>query len=119
MAVWVRFRWRNMLNDRLKERLDGAAGLLQVGSGESLLGAGVNDRKIELLVGGMERDEQIKHLIQHLVRVGVLAVDLVDDDNRLRADLHGFAKNKTGLSLRSFHGIDHEQDTVNHVQDAF
>ncbi len=47
------------------------------------LGAGVDDREIELLVAGAEFHEQLENHVEHLVRPGVLAVDLVDDHDDL------------------------------------
>src|SRR6185295_4207597 len=43
-------RW-NVFDDRLKQRVHGAADVLQFNLGESQLGTGINHRKIELLVG--------------------------------------------------------------------
>ncbi len=43
---------------------------------------GVEGREIELLVIGLERQEQLEHLVEHFGGAGVGAVDLVDDDDR-------------------------------------
>ena len=49
-------------------------------------------------------------------RVG--AVDLVDDDDRLQADLQRLDDHEFGLRHRAFGGVDQHQRAVHHVQDA-
>ena len=66
----------------------------------------------------MERHEQFENLVEHFVRVGVVAIDLVDDDDRLGAGFQRFAQHETGLRLRTVRGIDDEQHAVDHVHDA-
>jgi hypothetical protein len=72
----------------------------------------------ELLVGGIQRNEQFKHLVEHLLGTGVVAVDFVDDHDGLGAGFEGLAQHETGLRLRAFRGIHHEQHAVDHVHDA-
>ena len=43
---------------------------------------GVDDREVELVLGGVEVDEEVVDLVQHLLDPGVRPVDLVDDDDR-------------------------------------
>ena len=50
-----------------------------VGRHPALLGRAVEDREIELLLGRVERREQVEHLVGDLGRTGVGAIDLVDD----------------------------------------
>ena len=44
----------------------------------AMLGRAIEDREIELLVGGLEGGEEVEHLVQHLVVALVGPVDLVD-----------------------------------------
>jgi hypothetical protein len=67
----------------------------------------------------MQRDKQIPHGIEDLMRIGVLAIDFVDDNDRFCAGFESFAENETGLSLGTVRGIDDEQHAVDHVHDAF
>ena len=78
----------------------------------------IDERKIQLLVRRVERHEQFKNLVQNFFRVRVLAVNLVDDHDRLRAGFQSLAQNEARLRLRAFGGIHHEQHAVNHVHDA-
>ena len=86
--------------------------------GETVLGAGVNDREIELLIVRFQLDEKIEDQIEHLVRPRVFAVDLVDDDDRLGLVLERFAQNETRLRLRAIVRVDDQQHAVDHLHDA-
>ncbi len=86
--------------------------------GVTLLGGAIDERKIQLLIRRVERDEQFKNLVEHFFRVGVLAVNLVDDHDRLGAGFERLAQHEARLRLRAFGGIHHEQHAVNHVHDA-
>ena len=63
-------------------------------------------------------NEQFENLVEHLFRVRVLAVNLVDDHNRLGPGLERLAEDEACLRLRAFGGIHHQQHAVNHVHDA-
>ena len=78
----------------------------------------VEDREIELLVGGVERGEQVEHLVDDLDMARVRPVDLVDDDDRLQADLERLADDELGLRHRAFGGVDQHDAPIDHGQDA-
>jgi hypothetical protein len=78
----------------------------------------VEDREVELLVGGVERREQVEHLVDNLGRPRVGTVDLVDHDDRLQPDLQRLGNHEFGLRQRAFGGIDQHQRAVDHVEDA-
>ena len=82
------------------------------------LGRAIDERKIQLLVRGVERNEQFEDLVEHLFRVRVLAVNFVDDDDRLGAGFERLAQHEARLRLRAFGGVHHQQHAVNHVHDA-
>ena len=107
-----------MLDDRLEQRRHVFAVLVDLAHREAVLRARVNDRKIELLVGRFQLNEEIEDHVEHLVRARVLAVDLVDDDDRFDLVLERFAQNETRLRLRSIVRIDDEQDAIDHLHDA-
>ena len=71
-----------------------------------------------MLVGGVERGEQVEHLIDHFDRPGVGAVDLVDDDDGLEPHLQRLGDHEFGLRQRAFGGVDQHQRAVDHVEDA-
>ena len=85
----------------------------------SLLRTGVNDGEIQLLIGGIELDEEVKDHVQHLVRPSIFPVDFIDDNDRPRLVLQGFAQDKLGLSLRAVMRVDDQQHAIHHLHDAF
>ena len=84
----------------------------------ALLGGAVEDREVELFVGRIEGCEKIEDLVDDFDMALVRPVDLVDDDDRLEADLQGLAEHEFGLRHRAFGGIDEKYGTVDHVEDA-
>src|SRR5579862_1675379 len=109
---------RYLLHDSLEERLHRLARLADVAHGVPLLRAAVDDGEVELRVGGFQFDEQVEHHVEHLVRAGVLAVDLVDDHDRLRPVLKRLAQDEFRLRLGAVVRVNHQQHPVNHLHDA-
>ena len=95
-------RRRNVFHDRVEQRLHRAAGVFEFHFRVAGLGRGVDEREIQLLVRRVERHEQFKHEVENFFWVGVLAVNLIDDDNRLRAGLERLAQHEARLRLRAF-----------------
>ena len=84
----------------------------------ALLGRPVEDREVELLVGRVERREQVEHLVEHFGRARVGAVDLVDDDDGLEPHAQRLRDHELGLRQRALGGVDQHQRAVHHVEDA-
>ena len=82
------------------------------------LAGAVEDGEIELLVGGVERGEEIEDLVDDFGHARVRPVDLVDRDDRLQADLQRLADDEFGLRHRPFRGIDEDDGAVHHGEDA-
>ena len=57
-------------------------------------------------------------LVEHFVRPGVGAVDLVDDDDRLQAALERLGEHEPRLRHRAFGRVDQHQRPVGHAQHA-
>ena len=83
-----------------------------------LFGRAVDDREIELFVGGVERGEQVETFVDDFGDARVGLVDLVDADDRLQADLQRLADHEFGLRHRAFGGVDEHDGAVDHRQDA-
>ncbi len=84
----------------------------------AFLGRAEQDGKVELRVGGVERGEQVEHLVHHLVRPRIGAVDLVDHDDGLEPHLQRLRHHELGLRQRALGGVDQHQRAVDHVEDA-
>ena len=112
-------RRRHMPQHRLEQRRQ-ALVLRTVGIQRhpAVAARAVEDREIELLVGGVERGEQVEHLVHHLDLARVRPVDLVDRHDRPQADLERLADHEFGLRHRAFGGVDQHDGAVDHVEDA-
>ena len=77
--------------------------------GHAIPANGIEHRKFQLFVIGAQIDEQIVDFVEHLVRPGILAVDLVDDHHHGQAGIQRFLEHKAGLRQRPLGGI-HQQD---------
>ena len=84
----------------------------------AFLGRAVEDREIELLVGGVERGEEVEHFVDDLRRPRVRAVDLVDRDDGLEPHPQRLGHHELGLRHRPFGGVDQDDRAVDHVEDA-
>src|ERR1043166_5764701 len=65
-------RRRDVFNDRVEERLHRAAGVVELFLGVTALGAGVDDREIQLLIGRVQGLEQLKDRVRTLCGVALL-----------------------------------------------
>ena len=113
------FRGGDVLRDRLVEGLHRGALLVDLVLGKAGLGARVDDGEIELLVRGMKLQEELKDHVEDLVGISVVAVDLVDNNDRLEAVLQRLLEHKFGLGLGAAEGIHHKEHSVHHLHDAF
>ena len=108
-----------MADDEIEQRRHALVfGPLSTGRHPALLGRAVEDREIELLLGGVERGEQVEHLVGDFGGAGVGAIDLVDDDDGLQPHLQRLDDDEFGLRQRPLGGIDQDQRAVNHIEDA-
>ena len=107
-----------MLHDGIEERLHRVGDVGQLVLGVAHLRRAINEGEIELLVGRVEAHEELEHEVQHLLRVGVVAVDLVDDHDGLGTGLECLAQHEASLGLGTFRRIHDQQHAVDHVHDT-
>ena len=108
-----------MADDRFEHRDQRAFARVHVRRGIAVAARGVEHGEIELVVVGVERDEQVEHLVEHFLDARIGAVDLVDDDDGLEAQRQRLAGHELRLRHRAFGRIDQQDDAVDHRQDAF
>src|SRR5205085_4401812 len=92
---------------------------IQRSPGNTLARNSVEDRKLDLLVGGVQIEKQLINLVDDFRRACVGAIDLVDDRDRWQTRLERFSQDKSGLRQTTFGGIDQQHHTVNHLQNSF
>ena len=94
------------------------AGGVQFAHGHGVAADGVEHREFKLFFRGVEIDEQVVDFVQHFLRAGVLAVDLVDDHDDLEAAFQRLAEHETGLGQGAFRRVDQQDGAVGHGQGA-
>jgi hypothetical protein len=79
-------------------------------------GRAVDDRELDLLVVGVQIEEQGVTLVHHVVDPGVGPVGLVDHQHHRQPRLQCLAQHEPGLRQRSLGGIDQQHHAVHHHQ---
>ncbi len=105
-----------MLDDRFEQRPEIDPHAFLFFRGRAGLRVRVQHRKVELFFGRVEIDEQVVDLVQHFLRPGVRAIDLVDDDDRREPALERLAQHEPGLRQRTFGRVDQQHHAVDHRQ---
>ena len=57
----------------------------------------IHDGKVQLLWGGAQGVEQVKHFVHHLINPRILTVNFVDDQDRAQTQLQRLAQHEFGL----------------------
>ena len=97
----------DVLNDGVEEGVHVGTLLIDFKLGKTVTGGGVNDRKVELLVCGVELQKELEDHIQHLVWTGVFAVNFVNNNDGLGSGCEGLFEHKLSLRLRAVVGVHH------------
>src|SRR5690606_22044634 len=118
-AVEVDDRSRHVVDDGLEQGVHVVVHLLVIHAGDAVQGRGVDDREVQLLVGGTEVVEQVEDLVDDPVRTRARTVDLVDHDDRTQAGLERLLGHETGLRHRAVLGVDYQQHGVDHAHHTF
>ncbi len=111
-------RGRDVVDDQIVQRVQVVVRLGQVQRRPARTARGVDDREVQLLVRGAQGGEQVEGLVQHAVRVGVGAVDLVDAQDGTQAHLQRLGQHELGLGHDALFGVDQQDAAVHHAQDA-
>ena len=109
---------REVVDDGLEQRLEVARQLVGLQAGAAFLRDRVDDRCLQLVGILREFEEQVVYAIEGLLRVCVLAVDLVDDHDDSQSHLERFPQHEAGLRHGPLHGIDQQQAAVRHVENT-
>ena len=78
----------------------------------------VDDRELDLALGGAEVDEQLVDLVDDLGDARVRAVDLVDHEDHRELVLERLAQHEARLRQRALGRVDQQQHAVDHLQPA-
>ena len=117
-AVGRARRGGDVVDQGLEEGPQVVAGAVGLRLRDARLGVRVEHGEVELVLGGVEVDEEVVDLVQDLAGPRVRAVDLVDHDHRGQPRLERLAQHVAGLGQRPLGGVDEQQDAVHHLERA-
>ena len=109
----------NVVQDGFKQGLHARAGLAGFHGSDTRLGGSIDERTVELGVVCIQLEEQLKNLVNDLVRSCLGAVDLIDTYNYGKLQLKSLAENELCLGHCTLKGIHNKDDAVYHFQDTF
>ena len=112
--VGLEGRGRDALRDDLEQRLEVPSLLGGVERGAPGPGVAVDDRELDLLLVGVEVQEELVDLVDDLFRAGVRPVDLVDDEHDGQASFERLAQHEARLGQRALARVDEEEHAVDH-----
>jgi hypothetical protein len=111
-------RGGDVREDEVEQRVEVFARVVERLDRPALAAGGEQHREIQLILVGVEGREQVEHLVMHIVRPGVAAVDLVDHHHGLQATGQRLAQHELGLRQYAFGGVDQDHGAVDHVQNT-
>ncbi len=112
----IEARRRHGAHDLREERLQQLVRTVRSTPAPSRASVAVEHRELELLLGGVEVDEEVEDLVQHLTRPRVRAVDLVDHHDRRQPRLQRLAQHEPRLRQRPFARVHQQQHAVHHLE---
>ena len=114
--IGIAARRRHVLDDRVEQRPQILARPVRVERRGADPRVGVEHREVELILVGVEIDEQVVDLVQHFRGARVGPVDLVDDDDRRQPALERLAQHEPRLRQRPFRRVHQQHHAVHHRQ---
>ncbi len=122
MTSLVRRR-RDAIEEHLEQRLQCQVGgrrrvaqlrIVGVERGASRARVAIHDRKVDLVLVGVEIEEQLLDLVHDFGDAGVAPVDFVDHEHDRQPRLERLAQHEARLWQRAFTCVDEQEHTVDH-----
>ena len=111
-------RRRDALDQQVHERREVVGQVVGVEPGAAGPRVAVDDRELDLLLVGVEVEEQLVDLVDDLGGARVGAVDLVDHEDHRQPRLERLAQHEPRLGQRALGRVDEQQHAVDHRQPA-
>ena len=108
----------DVVEDGFEEGLQVRAQILGVVGADAPSGGAEEHGAVQLLIGGVQIDEQVAALVDDLIDPLVGPVDLVDHHDHTVAQLQGLGEDEPGLGHGALGGVHQQDDAVDHFQDA-
>ena len=116
--VGVVLRRRDPLQQEVHQRREVVALRALLERRPAGLRVGVDDRELDLLLVGVEVEEQLVDLVDDLGDAGVGPVDLVHHEDHRQPRLQRLAQHEARLRQRALGGVHQQQHAVDHRQPA-
>ena len=118
-SVHIHVRSGDAFDDGAEQRFQVVAFVIHGQLGNALLGGGIDHREIQLVVVGVQFDEQVQDFVHHFFHPLIRTVDFVDDHHRFQMMFQGFPQYVFGLGHGAFISVYQQQYAVHHVQHPF
>ena len=114
--VRLRLRGGDIAENGLKQGLQVGPQHVGVPGTDALAGGTEEHGGVQLLLCGIQVQQQLQHFVHDLVDTLVRAVNLVDDHDHPMAQVQGTGEDEAGLGHGPFGGVHQEDDAVDHFQ---
>src|SRR6266852_5538065 len=109
----------NRFDNLIEQRLEGCRTIVEFLFGYTFARDGIENGKLNLLVGGIKVEEQLVNLVHDFFGTRIVPVDLVDDSDGGQPGLESFAQHKARLRQTAFSRVNQKHHAVDHLQNAF
>ncbi len=116
--VHIRLRRRDIVQNGVKQGLEiGASHIRRIGCSALTSGAEQHGA-LQLIVGGVQVDEQLQYLVHNLQHALVRTVNLVDNYDHAMTQLQCLGQHKTGLGHGTLCRVYQQDNAVDHLEDT-
>ncbi len=116
--VKVGLRRGDIIQNGVEQRLQVGAHHVGGIAGGAVAGGAEQHGAVQLLVGGVQIQQQLQHLVDDLVDALVRPVDLVDDHDDAMTQLQRPAQHEPRLGHGALGGVHQQDDAVDHFQNT-
>ena len=92
--------------------------MVQLLGGGAGAARGIEERRVELVVGRLEVDEEPQYLVMDSKWLGVGPIDLVDGNDGAEPERQGLPSDKPGLRHGSFRRVHQDENPIHHPEDT-
>ena len=116
---FLRLGRRHVFDNALEQRRQILALVFQLIHRPAIAARGIEVMEIELVIIGFQRQEQIENGFQGFLGHGIVTVNLVDDHDRLEAQLQRLGQHEFGLGHHGFRRVHQQHHAIHHRENAF
>ena len=114
----IRRRRRDRIDNRIEQVSNILRRVLPVLAHPVVFRRAIDYGEIKLLLRSVKIAHQVEDHLINLFGAAIRFVHLIDNDDRLQADLQSLLQDEARLRHRSFKSIDQEQTAIGHIQNT-